>query len=456
VLCLEHLVCECYAAVRRESDRLLSDRIFFRQSSSYRTSAASVGVLYTPSGRRGMRLRNGNAEFEQGVQVNTLDQDYAAGLWDHRDPPCLSLYQPTHRDHPDNQQDPIRFRNLVKSLTASVREQYSSDEAESLLAPFLALAADRAFWNCTLDGLAVLGAKDFFRVYRLQRPVAELAVAADTFHIKPLLRILQSADRYQVLAVNRHEVKLFEGNRDVLDEIELAEGVPRTITAALGDELTDPRHTVAAYGGARGVSGGGQPAMHHGHGGKKDEVDSDAERFFRAVDRAVLKHHSRPTGLPLILAALPEHHHRFHDLSHNPFLVAESLDVHPDSLSSPEQLRQRIWTLMEPGYLARLASLVEAFGSARASGLSDDNLRKVARAVVAGRVATLLIEARREIPGRVDGATGKIRSDALSDPEVDDVLDDLGALALKTGGKVVIVPTERMPTDTGIAAIYRY
>ena len=30
--------------------------------------------------------------------------------------PCQSLYQPTHRRHPDNQQDPIRFRHLVKAL----------------------------------------------------------------------------------------------------------------------------------------------------------------------------------------------------------------------------------------------------------------------------------------------------------------------------------------------------
>ena len=31
-------------------------------------------------------------------------------------PPCISLYQPTHRRHPDNQQDPIRFRNLVTEV----------------------------------------------------------------------------------------------------------------------------------------------------------------------------------------------------------------------------------------------------------------------------------------------------------------------------------------------------
>jgi uncharacterized integral membrane protein len=57
------------------------------------------------------------------MSMNSVDQDAAAGLWDECDPPCLSLFQPTHRDHPDNQQDPIRFKNLVKALEESLRQQ---------------------------------------------------------------------------------------------------------------------------------------------------------------------------------------------------------------------------------------------------------------------------------------------------------------------------------------------
>jgi hypothetical protein len=196
--------------------------------------------------------------------------------------------------------------------------------------------------------------------------------------------------------------------------------------------------------------------MHHGHGGKEFEVDSDAERFFRAVDRAVLEHHSQPSRLPLILAALPEHHHMFYDVSHNPFLIPECIDIHPDALSSVDELRERAWRLMEPRYLARLAALVEEFGNARSKGLGEDELSQVAKAVVGGRVATLLIEARREVPGRINAGTGDIELDNLSHPEVDDVLDDLGTLSLRMGGQVVIVPAERMPTQTGIAAVYRY
>jgi hypothetical protein len=384
--------------------------------------------------------------------MNTLDEDFAAGLLDNPAPPCLSLYQPTHRHHPDNQQDPIRFRNLVKELEDSLLKKIPGGEARPLIEPFHALAADHDFWNHTLGGLAVLGAKGLFRVYVLQRQVAELAVVADSLHTKPLVRILQSADRYQVLGVSRREIRFFEGNRDELDEVPPASGVPRTITDALGAELTRPHQTVASYGGV----GVGHSPMHHGHGGKESEVDGDTERFFRAVDRGILEHHSRPSGLPLILAALPEHHHVFHGVSRNPFLVEESIDVNPDAVGSVDELRQRAWQLIEPRYVARLATLIEEFATARSRGLGDGDLTLVAKAAAGGRVGTILIEARREIPGRINAVTGDVEPGDLAHPEVDDVLDDLGSIVRKMGGQVVVVPGDRMPTTTGVAATYRY
>jgi len=382
--------------------------------------------------------------------MDKIVNDYPVGLFHAHEPPCLSLYQPTHRRHPENQQDPIRFENLVKALEGSLVLKYPKREVQTLLEPFQALAGDRDFWNHTLDGLAVLGAPGMFRVYRLQRPVGDLAVVADSFHIKPLMRILQSADRYQVLGLNRREIKLFEGNRDALDEVELAQGVPRTITEALGEELTEPHLTVASHG----MGPWGTP-MRHGHGSKKDAVDIDTERFFRAVDRSVLEHHSRPSALPLILAALPEYHGLFRRVSRNPFLTAGGINIHPDALTI-DVLCERAWRVVEPQYHARLDGLVEAFGEAKSKGLGADELAQVAEAAAAWRVATLLIDADRHVPGRMDPGTGQIEFDDLAHPEVDDLLDDLGELVLKKGGQVVVVPAERMPTGTGIAAIYRF
>ncbi len=375
--------------------------------------------------------------------MSTHDGDYAGLLSGRHEAPCLSLYQPTHRSHPDNQQDPIRFRNLVKALADSLHRRYPARESAPLLAPFEALAADREFWNHTRDGLAVLAAPGFFRAWRLQRPVAALTVVADSFHTKPLLRILQSADRYHILGLNRHEARLFEGNRDAIDEVDLA------VDAATAPPEARERATRVYGSGALGAT------TRHGTDVKQAMRDKEAERFFRTIDAGVLEHYTRPTGLPLLLAALPEHHHQFSRISRNPMLAAEAIDVHPDDLSL-EQLRARAWTLVEPWYRARLAGLVDSFEANRAKRLGGDDLAEVAKAAAAGQVATLLIEADRIIPGRFHVADGSIVEGDLDDPDVDDLLVDIGEQVVRTGGEVVIVPAARMPTRTGLAASYRF
>ena len=366
-------------------------------------------------------------------------------------PPCLSLYQPTHRRHPENQQNATRYGNLVKKLEASLQQRYSDTETKRLLAPFEALAHDHDFWMHALDGLAVLGGADVFQVFRLQQTVAEQAIVADSFHTRPLRRYLQLTDRYQVLGLSLHRIQLFEGDRNALDEIAPAPEAARTIAEAFGNTLSEPHQSVASYGSAGGV---GQPS-HHSQSGLSAVANDDAERFFRAIDRAVLEYHSRPSGLPLILASLPEHQHLFRQVSHNPFLVAEGLLINPDVLPNAA-LRERAWQSFEPYHAAQLTQWGDAFAVARSKGLGLDNLAQVAKAAVAGRIDTLLIEDERQIPGRIDGATGQIRLVDLSDPEVDDALDDLGQLVLDNGGRVVLVPSGRMPTTMGAAAICRY
>lgn len=370
---------------------------------------------------------------------------------DHYEQPRVSLYQPTHRHHPENQQDPIRFRGLVKELELLLLENQPAADVSLLLAPFEALGRDVDFWNHTLDGLAAFAAPGWFEVIVLPRKVQELTVVADSFHTKPMRRMLQSTDRYHVLGLNQNEIKLFEGNRDALQEIDLADGIPRTMAEALGEELTESHQTVASYGGV----GTGSGAMRHGHGGKGDEVDVDADRFFRAVDRGVLETHSRTSGLPLILAALPEHHHLFHEVSHNPALVSEGIKYHPDSITLDE-LRECAWTIFEPLYQARLTAMGSDYAHANSKKLGLDDLELIVEAIVAGRVATLLIEADREIAGHIHDGSGNIRLGDSDHPQGDDLLDDLGERVLKMGGQVFVVPAERMPTTTGAAAICRY
>lgn len=342
-------------------------------------------------------------------------------------PPCLSLYQPTHRHFPQNPQDPIRFRNLVKELSTSLRKLYPVAALAPLLRPFEELVDDRAFWNHTLDGLAVFAGRGFFRAYRLSQSFRELAVVADSFHTKPLRRYLQSTDRYHVLALSLGMPRLYEGNRFALDELALLPEALQELPNAAQPEPADATHA----------------------------PEIDAAHYFRCVDRMILKHYSRRAELPLIVAALPEHHARFRQVSRNPFLVPDGIRTHPDALT-PETLRALAWQVMAPQQEARWEALRVDLEHARAKGLGSDDLECIAMAAVRGRIATLLIESDRVLAGALDATSGRFKRFELSHPHVDDLLDDLGELVAKTGGQVLVMPAQYMTTQTGVAATFRY
>jgi hypothetical protein len=167
----------------------------------------------------------------------------------------------------------------------------------------------------------------------------------------------------------------------------------------------------------------------------------------------VLEHHSQPTDLPLIWAALPEHHHRFHGVSQNPFLLPEGITVSPDAVTH-DALRALAWQIVEPHYEARIAKLKNNFDEAKATGLGSDHLSTITTSAASGRVAALFIGSDHPIAGHHDEETTKVGG--ATNPYVDDALDDLGALVDKMGGEVFIFPRRKMPTRAGVAAIYRY
>lgn len=365
---------------------------------------------------------------------------------------CLSLYMPTHQSHPENLQDPIVFKHLLKQLEVSLLEKYPENEVKLHLQPLDLLIKDKFFWNYTTPGIAIFCAPGFFEVIGLQKSFEELTVVANSFYTKPLRQYLQTTDRYQVLGLSLDRIQLFEGNRHSLVEIPLPDEMPKTLTEVLGKDLTEKQTTVASYGGV----GSGSVSMHHGDGGIKDQIDNDTEKFFRFISKEIFENYSKPTELPLVLATLPEHHNLFHKVSSNPFLLKEGILKNPENLSN-ENLIKMAWEVMEPVYLLKVKNLAEEFEQAKANNKGSDNIEETFKAMNEGRVATILIESGRIIPGKVmDSNATADQNGAHTNLKTDDQLDDIADMAKKMGADVLIIPKEDMPSKTGLAAIFRY
>jgi hypothetical protein len=391
--------------------------------------------------------------------------------------PCLSLYLPTHRRVPDNTVDLPSFRHLVAALEMAVSHTQPMDAIARLLQPFHDLETRREFWQHTRDGLAVLAADGTAQVFLLHRPVKPLALVTSRFHTMPLLRIAASIDRFNLLTLTSRAAHVYEGvateeGVERLDPVPLHDvfaggaevgGMDVTRAEAVDQETFQP-HRVQRGMGPSGMAAGS--IVHGGVGSRQDDVDADTEIFLRHVDEVVHERVTKHSGLPLVLAALPRLAARFRSLAKNRLLLDDGItkDVH---LLPEHELPALVAPLFATARARRIARDVHTFEQARPRDLGSGDLSDIARAAVAGRVATLLIEKDRFEPGWLDPATGAITGDGEIPSDLSrsgdqaairtaDLFGSVAETVLVHGGGIVALERNAMPTESGVAAIYRY
>jgi len=374
-----------------------------------------------------------------------------------RHPPCITLTLPTHASPPDNRTDLPEFRRLVHEVRGWLREE----EAPRVLAPLAAIGDDRDFWEHAGDGLVIFAAAGLAEVFPLVQPPLARATVGERFDTLPLLQEAASLDPVAVLALSSREARLFRVAGAVVEPLPLGPHEPALRREDVIDAETFEAHRVRRSTGPVG-------SVHGGFGSKADDIDADTERFFREVSRGVRRGLEERNGLPLLLVALAEHAGLFASLAGN-LLEEPFLPLDPQRLGGADLrlelqpiLRIRRARLVE----SRVAAFLEALARTRrranvepgrGDGLADP--AEIARAAVAGRVATLLVERDRLDPGRLDRVTGQIeRGEAAAHDGSVSIGNFVGLVAeevMLRGGEIVPLAPSEMPSDGGLAAILR-
>jgi hypothetical protein len=357
----------------------------------------------------------------------------------------VSIYLPLYRAEPPAAENPKRFREQIERVERSLNRDYATRDVRAMVEKLRSIPSDESFWTADRDGIALFASPTFQRVIDLHRPVDPAVFVADSFHVKPLIRVLQSALPYQVLALTQRKVEMFQGTGEMrlesLDSRNLPQRPDEVSGMVMGRNVDATRDLATAKNQFPGE--GTAPGA------------STLEAFLRAVDKAVWENFSRDAKLPLILAAVEHYHPQFHALSKNQYLLEQGIKLDPAHVS-PDRLRQEAWAIMEPRFQAEVRKVRDQFMAAKAHQQGSDELMPVLEAAAVGRVGWLMVDGSKQIAGRVDKGTGQVRQADLEDPRADDVLDDLAEMVLSTDGEVLVLPPEQMPGDAGLAAIYRY
>jgi hypothetical protein len=390
---------------------------------------------------------------QKELYVDILNQNELKGLSKEQDGWHVSIFMPTHRTGAEIQQDPIRLKNLLgqakERLTAA---GLRTPEAETLLEPASGLIQDGLFWQRQSDGLAIFASSKMARHYRLPLDFEELVVVADRFHIKPLLPLLSGDGRFYLLALSQAEVRLLQGSRYSVSEVDLGDA-PASMAETL--RFDDPERRLQFHT-ASGPSGGegSRRAMFHGLGAPSEDDKGAILRYFQEID-AALQDLLAGEQAPLVLAGVDYLLPIYQEANSYRFLMEDGVVGNPDDLSAKE-LHQRAWTIVQPRFDRERREAESHFRQAAGTDQASDELVEVVPAAHHGRVDTLFVTLGHQQWGTFDPATNEV--DVHQDPEAvdNDLLDTAAVQTLLNGGTVYAVQREQMPAETYLAALLRY
>lgn len=361
----------------------------------------------------------------------------------------VSLYMPTHRVGQEQQQDPIRLKNLLaEAETKLLANGLRRSEVERLMRPAEELLWKDGFWRQQADGLAIFLSNGFSVIYRLPAEFEELLVIANNFHIKPLLPLLGRVGKFYILGLSLNRVRLFQGTPDTIREITLS--FPTSMDEALW--MDEPERYLNLHSGSVSTRQGG---IFHGHGIDEDEK-KNILRFFYSVDEGLSTLIEDKT-VPMILAGVEYLLPIYREATAYPNILEDSISGNADK-EDLSKLHEQAWKIAKPIFEESQKKAFENYQQLKGqkSAQVTNDLSTAVKAARFGQVETLFVPLGIQIWGRYDEANNKVILDSHPIPENDDLLDFAAAETILNSGQVFAVPREQMPDEGDLAAILRY
>ena len=233
---------------------------------------------------------------------------------------------------------------------------------------------------------------------RVQSSINDLIVVADSFHIKPLIKIKNNVRGFFIVTMSSRAINVLIENNGHLVKID-------------------------SYRNEPGIEGTN----------KKDPKD-----FFLHSSQELNKLFTA-YRLPIILAGVKDHIGHMKKLLNQSMLMGESIVGNVEKMKAAE-LQEKVYKILTPYYdqqeLGALSELELALSRDRTVTYLED----ISISAVMGKIQKLFVVENKHVWGSINKQTGEILiTPRQVNAHDDDVLDDLCQLVLSKGAEVVVV-----------------
>jgi hypothetical protein len=369
--------------------------------------------------------------------------------------PCISIYLSAGTSVDAVKRDRGHLNELLRAAEPDLRARsMTPDEVLELIeAGRKANEVPQEPASAPVTSLALFASNGLFHSYRLPAAFASRVLVGSEFFIRPLLSFAAGSDRFFLLALSQNHVRLFEGSRFKIRELALRK-TPENLREDLETfhferetgfhTTTTPSHS-ANRRDKRGL-------VYHGAEPKPDRKER-ISHFFCDVEAGVAES-LKGQNAPLVVATVDYLFPLYEKANTYAHLLGESISGNPDLLS-PNALHSAAWKLAEKNIEAAHAKAFSVYQGHINSERTSTNVRKVVAEANSGHVRFLFVSQGAEQWGSLV-PPDTVHVHAQREPGDDELLNLAAVLTIRNGGRVFVVPPDKLPQGATVAAVLRF
>lgn len=352
--------------------------------------------------------------------------------------PAISIFIPTHRTFPDNQQDAIALKNAIKELENRLTNDVTLDKAEAQsIMQRIEQSVQEHDHNYNLDTLAIFATPEQVEKVKFPFQVKPRIIIDQSFATRDILREINHAVHYYIVVISRTNARLLEVfNDQLLHEFDH------------DDELQGLKFPIEN--------------MHFYTTNAADRAnvtkeDNYLKEFLNRVDKSVQEvYNSNP--LPIIVVGDERNVGFYQQVSDHPAAIINTVTNSPNLEAEARLIIENVQEAITEYRNQQQQSIQDEINQARNRNVLLEDLSSIYRAAHEGRIQQVFVRKGYIQPAVVDEDTLHVDIDEKDSSlhTTDDVVDDILSTVIRHGGKTHFVVPAYLPENVDILADTRY
>lgn len=343
--------------------------------------------------------------------------------------PCVTVSLNTHRTHPDNLQDVVQLKNLLKEAEERVVNEFGKRPVQSLLALLSEIESD-IDPNYNLDSLHIYLSNDTKEIVKSAWPTEEAGVqVSDTFNVRPLIKLYNRSEEYFILLLSQSGVSLYTAvNDNIVNEI-TNDNFP----------FTENRH----YN------------THPDKGSDSKHLDDLVREFLNKVDKAVVRMNNE-TGLHCVVICTEDNYSRLMQVADKPSIYIGYANIDYNN-TAKHTLAKQGWELVKRLQQARRTKAILELQEAVANGTVLTDLQEIYQAAIDGRGDLLIVHQDfSQAVLMTSDRTFQLTDDPTKQGAIDDITSTIAWAVMTKNGRVFFTAKDEIKGLGNIVLKTRY